>query len=110
MISPKLDSEIHLDAQTAFTQASYRNIKSYPTSIENNKTNKIIWISHTRVTLRYLLFNSQVASLSILFIQLLVVRQDYFEVLFAKILNFSLPEVFMRTSMSFVKLASFQTP
>ena len=73
--------------------------------LNTTKTNKRIRIFHTRVKLRYLI--TEVALLSILAIQLLVVSLT-FESLYTKILDFFNLWIFVRTSMNLAHLASFQ--
>ena len=73
--------------------------------LNTTKANKRIRIFHTRVKLRYLI--TEVALLSILAIQLLVVSLT-FESLYTKILDFFNLWIFVRTSMNLAHLASFQ--
>ena len=76
--------------------------------LNTTKTNKRIRIFHTRVKLRYIL-TAEVASLSIVTIQLLVACLA-FEILFTKVLDFFNMWVFVRTSTNFAHLASFLKP
>ena len=73
--------------------------------LNTTNTNKRIRIFHTRVKLRYLI--TDIASLSILTIQLLVVCLT-FEILFTKILDFFNMWIFVRTSTNLAHLAIFQ--